>query len=179
MLLKLVTVMAAVSATAYADRVELTERGGNITDASIIVDATPQEVYALVTDYARWPQLFSDVRGVRVERAGRETALVRFHSMAFNDEVTLEFSNDPDRALRFKGVKGPPGGRASGTVLLEPIDGGQRTRVRAALYVDVVGSAGWFVSDSRIKRMRHAKLRADLRDVLRAFPHRVVAQPQV
>jgi hypothetical protein len=82
-------------------------------------------------------------------------------------EVTVQFDNDPGRAVRFKGVDGPPGGRASGTYLLEPLDGGARTRVVASLYLDVVGVPSLFVSDSKIKHMREAKLRADMTDVAR------------
>lgn len=87
----------------------------------------------------------------------------------------IAFTNLPDREVRFKGIKGPPGGRSAGTYLLEPIDGGQRTRIRAAFYLDVRGPAALVVSDSTLKRMRHAKLRADLGDVLRAFPPRVTS----
>jgi hypothetical protein len=179
MLLKLVTAVAAVSATAYADPVELRERPDHITEATIIVDATPSEVYAFVTDYASWPRFLTDVGDVKVEKADREHGVVRFHSQALGRTVTIAFTNTPDRELRFKGISGPPGGRASGTYLLEPIDGGQRTRVRAAFYLDVVGPGALFVSNAKLKRMRHAKLRADLSDVLRAFPHREVVQPQV
>jgi hypothetical protein len=123
-------------------------------------------VYALVTDYARWPALFSDVRQVTVERGTRDHARVRFRSKILDHEVTVQFDNELDRAIRFVGVEGPPGGRASGTYLLEPIDGGRRTRVTASLYLEVVGVPSLFVGDAKVRTMREAKLRADLTDVL-------------
>jgi hypothetical protein len=36
------------------------------------------------------------------------------------------------------------------------------------LFLDVVGPAGVFVTDSKLRRMREAKLRADLTDVAAA-----------
>jgi uncharacterized membrane protein len=147
--------------------ISLATRPGHITEATVVVDAPPAQVYALVTDYARWPSILSDVRSVKVERGGRNDARVRFRSHALENEVTVQFNNVPGHAIRFKGVKGPPGGRASGSYVLEPVEGGRRTRVVASLYMDVVGVPSVFVSDSKIARMREAKLRADLTDLVR------------
>lgn len=174
--------VAAVTAVASdanaADPFTLVDKPNHVTEATLTIDASPAEVYGLVTDYANWPRLLSDVRGVKVERPGRESAVVRFKSAAFGRTVTVEFANEANHIIRFKGIKGPPGGVARGTYLMEPIDGGQRTRVTATLYLDIVGPASLFVSDAKIKRMRHAKLRSDLSDVLRAFPHREIDWPQ-
>jgi ribosome-associated toxin RatA of RatAB toxin-antitoxin module len=142
------------------------DAGHHVTEATVIVDASPSQVYALVTDYARWPELLSDVRSVTVERGTRDHARVRFGSKILGHDVTVQFDNEPDRAIRFVGVEGPPGGRASGTYLLEPIDGGRRTRVTASLYLEVVGMPSLFVGDAKVRTMREAKLRADLTDVL-------------
>jgi hypothetical protein len=170
---------AAPTQAGNAAAFTLVDRPGNVTEATMTLDASPAEVYALVTDYANWPRvLSSDVRSVKVERPGRESARVHFTSAAFGRAVTVQFSNEANHFLRFKGVKGPPGGVAAGTYLLEPLDGGQRTKVTATLYLDVKGPAALFVSDAKIKRMRHAKLQADLSDVLRAFPHREIDWPQ-
>lgn len=171
----------AVSAPAAhaADPFTLVDKGDHVSQATITIDASPAEVYALVTDYGNWPRILSsDVRSVKVERPGRESARVQFKSAAFGRTVTVEFANEANHILRFEGVKGPPGGVAKGTYLLEPIDGGQRTRVTATLYLDILGPASLFVSDAKIQRMRHAKLRSDLSDVLRAFPHREIDWPQ-
>jgi ribosome-associated toxin RatA of RatAB toxin-antitoxin module len=140
--------------------------GHDVTEATITVDASPSQVYALVTDYARWPALLSDVRSVTVERGPRDHARVRFSSKILAHEVTVQFDNVPDRLIRFVGVEGPPGGRARGTYVLEPVDGGRRTRVTASLYLEVVGAPSLFVRDAKVRTMREAKLRADLTDVL-------------
>jgi uncharacterized membrane protein len=155
------------AAETYADPIAIRETGHHATEATVVVDATPSQVYALVTDYDRWPRLLSDVRNVKVEREGRENARVRFHSDVFKNDVTVQFANQPDHLIQFEGVKGPPGGRARGSFLLEPLDGGRKTRVTASLYLDVVGLPSLFVGESKLRPMREAKLRADMNDVLR------------
>ena len=173
------TAAAPSSAGPAAPPFTLVDRPGSVTEATMTIDASPAEVYALVTDYANWPRILSsDVRAVKIVQPGRESARVQFTSASFDRTVTVQFSNEANHILRFKGVKGPPGGVAAGTYRLEPINGGQRTRVTATLYLDIKGPAALFVSDSKIKRMRHAKLQADLSDVLRAFPHREIDWPQ-
>ena len=100
---------------------------------------------------------------------------MRFKSNALGHTVTVVFDNDPDRRIAFRGVEGPPGGRARGSYVLTPIDGGKRTQVTAELYLDVVGAPGVFVRDSKIRDMRQAKLRADIQDVLGHFASRGAA----
>jgi hypothetical protein len=147
---------------AEAGRVKLVEKGGNMTEATIVVDAPPHEVFRAATDYRRWPEILSDVTSVEVK--GER---VRFHSKTFGQTVTVEFANVPDREVSFRGVAGPPGGRSSGRYVLVPIDGGSRTRVTALMYAEVVGVPGIFVRDARIQKMRRAKLARDLTDTAR------------
>lgn len=154
----LLSVLAAIA---------LREAPHHTTEATITVDASPAEIYALVTDYAGWTSFLGDVSGVKVERGGRRDARVRFHSRALDHTVTVQFDNEPDRRIHFIGVEGPPGGHASGTYVLEPVDGGRRTRITASLYLDVTGIGSLFVSDAKLRELRHAKLRADLEDVVR------------
>jgi uncharacterized membrane protein len=148
--------------------ISMREAPSHTTEATVEVDAPPARIYALVTDYARWPQLLGDVRSVKVERGGPRDARVRFRSEILDHTVTVQFDNDPGRVIHFVGVEGPPGGRARGTYVLEPIDNGRRTRVHASFYLDVVGAAGVFVTDKKLRTMREAKLRADLTDVAAA-----------
>lgn len=162
----------SVVAAAGASQIVIEDKPGHISEATVVLDASPAEVYAFVTDYGTWTAHLTDVRDVKVESPGRETARVRFRSRALAHEVTVLFSNEPNRLIRFTGIKGPPGARAHGSFTLDPIDGGTRTRVFASMYLDVVGVPSMFVSDSKIKNMRHAKLRADMADVMAAFPPR-------
>jgi len=149
----------------------MTERPGQITEATVIVDATPEQIYDLVTDYANWRNVLSDIQSVTVEAGGRHHAHVRFKSRALQHEVTVQFDNVPGRQIRFQGIKGPPGGRASGEFLLEPIDA-HHTKVTARLYMDVVGVPSLFVRGSAIRTMRDQKLRSDMTDVMNYFAAR-------
>ena len=163
--LRLAALAVLVSVPARAD-FTVVERGRNWSEAEIVVDATPSELYALATNYERWREVFSDIKSVRIVGGDdRSNAKVQFDSRALEHEVTVQFDNVKDQALRFRGIKGPPGGRARGEYLLEPIDGGTRTRIHAKLYMDVVGVAGVFVRDATLRRMRQAKLTRDLRDI--------------
>jgi ribosome-associated toxin RatA of RatAB toxin-antitoxin module len=171
-LLRLAGAFAAVTATsARADGIAMTERPGQITEATAIVDATPEQIYDLVTDYANWRNVLSDIQSVSVEAGGRHHAHVRFKSRALQHEVTVQFDNVPGRQIRFQGIKGPPGGRASGEFLLEPIDA-HHTKVTAKLYMDVVGVPSIFVRSSTIRAMREQKLRSDMTDVVSHFASR-------
>ena len=174
MLLSIVGIlgMLGIAHEAHAESVPLVERPDHVTEAVVIVDASPAEIYQLITDYAHWPAILTDVTSVKVESGGRETAHVRFRSKALHREVVVAFRNEPGRLIKFEGIEGPPGGRASGSYVLEPIDDGKRTKVPARMYMDVVGMAGVFVRDSTIKEMRRGKLEADVSDVVRHFAGR-------
>lgn len=166
-------VLLAVSTTAHADsssqNLQLTELPHHVTEARAVIDARPDEIYELVTTYRAWRTILSDILSVSVESGDREHARVRFKSRALRNTVTVEFDNEPGRTIRFRGVKGPPGGRASGVYALIPIDNGTRTQVVAQLYMDVVGAPGLLVREKTIRGMRRAKLRADLTDIEHYF----------
>ncbi|HEU4614538.1 MAG TPA: SRPBCC family protein [Kofleriaceae bacterium] len=166
-------VLSLVAAEARADEVQLVDRPDHVTEAHVIVNASPAQIYDVVTSYASWPSVFSDIRSVKVERGGREDAEVTFRSRALHDQqVTVKFANVPGRAVRFRGIKGPPGGSARGEYVMTPIDGGKRTRVDAMLYMDVSGLPSLFVRESTVRGMRRAKLHADLADLNAHFARR-------
>jgi len=152
---------------AAAQEATLTELGGAKTQGIIEVDASPTRVYAVMTGYANWPHVLTDVKSAAVKAGGREDAKVRFDSRAMKHAVTVQFDNDADVALRFRMVDGPRGARATGEYLVVSLDGGRRTRITATLYMNVVGVVGWLVRDKTIRKMRQQKLRTDLEDVAR------------
>jgi hypothetical protein len=171
--LGLITALAASGFASEArDHLLITEKPGHATEGVVVVDASPSEVYALVTDYKNWTSVFSDVSSVEQLGGGPREASVRFHSKALGQTVTVRFENVPDRMIRFHGIKGPPGGRATGSYELTPIAGGTRTLVHARLYLNVVGVPSLFIKDDKIRSMRQTKLRNDMTDVIRHFPPR-------
>jgi carbon monoxide dehydrogenase subunit G len=159
--------VSVVAAQADAGPISLVERPGHITEATVTVDASPAEVYSLVTDYANWRQIFTDVESVSVKSGDREGAEVRFKSRTIDYTVTVKFDNVPNQAIRFRGIKGPPGGKARGEYILTPLDGGARTQVTARFFLDVDGPAALFVREKKLRGIRRAKLTADLTDAQR------------
>ncbi len=154
------------------EKAEIRERPDHVSFGVITVDAPPAEVYAVITHYAAWESVFSDVVWLRVVRGGRDDAVVKLRTKSLGNEATVQFENLPDQELRFRLIGGPPGARARGAYRLVPIDDGQRTRIEATLYMDVVGVPGVFISDRKIRSMRQGKLRADLEDAATWFAHR-------
>lgn len=167
-------VLAALALTTDAfggsePSIQLVERPGHITEARIVVDASPQQVYDALTDFPRWQSVFSDVLELEVRPGGRERAEVRFKSKALEHYVTVKFDNIPNQVIRFRNVKTPLGTRARGEYRLVPLDGGTRTQITAWVYLDVVGAPGLFVRDKTIRGYRRAKVTADTMDVKRRF----------
>ncbi len=160
----------AVVASAHAEPVVVTDKPGHTTEATITVDATPEEVYRVATDYARWPTVLGDVTAGTIQRGGRRDARVKFRSKALGNVVAIQCDNEPDRAIRFRGVDGPPGSHASGEYRFEPIADG-RTRITATFMLHASGIARLFVSGSTVDRMRRAKVESDLGDLARWFAH--------
>ncbi len=146
------------------------DTGDSTCEGVVEVAAPPAAVYAAATDYAHWPTVLTDVTSVEVRSGGRDDAVVRFASRTLKHTVTVRFGNEVDRALRFRLTDGPPGTSASGEYLLEPLDGGRRTRVHARFMLHVGGIARLAVSSSTVRRMRVAKVVADLTDIARRFP---------
>lgn len=174
------TLVFASSPVQASGPAQVSELPDHTTQVRIVVDAPPSEVYAVATDYARWPGILTDVRAVKIEAGGRDNAKVRIQSRAFDRQVTVVFANVPGRSISFRGAPPQPGERsalrARGNYVLTPIDGGRRTLVVATLYVDVKGAASLFVRDSKIRKARQAKLRADWEDVANHFDRRAVAR---
>jgi uncharacterized protein YndB with AHSA1/START domain len=96
----------------------------------------PEEVFAYVTDPARFAEWQRDVVGVRVEGAGRPGLGARFATTRRIGGVERTMAQEvtelrPPRSWAVHGVDGPI--RPSATVTVEPLDGGDRSKVTFAL----------------------------------------------
>ena len=174
-LLALAAVTAGAPAARGAPAPTISERPHHSSQGTITIDAPPAEVYTAMTDYALWPRFLTDVEWTKVQAGGRRDARIRMRTHSLGHEVTIQFDNIDNQAVRFELIDGPPGARANGAYVLVPLDGGTRTRVDATLYMNVVGAPGLFISDAKIKRLRQAKLRGDLADGAREIERRHAA----
>lgn len=147
---------------------ELWEVDRTTSAGRISIPASPERIYEIATDYADWRSVFSDVLAVEVIESGREDALVRFKSKALEHTTTIRFGNTPNAIVAFTLVEGPPGAVSTGRYVLTPAGDGTTT-LSAELYMEVTGLSGLFISDARVRKMRRAKLRADLEDLAAYF----------
>ena len=142
----------------------------SITEAEVDLHARPAVVYRVLTDYAAWASLFSDVVWATQKAGGREDAIVQYKSRTFGKPQHFKFNNRANRLVRYDLVDGPSGVRVWWQVALEPVGDTGVTRVRLRMSVHVGGFYGWFISDGRVRKYRERKVTADINDLARRFP---------
>ena len=110
-----------------------------ITD-TIEIDRTPEEVFAYLDQLERHGEWQAAIVTIRVETEGptrvgsraTETRQIPGGQREFTYEIT---EHDPPRRVAFRVLNGPV--RPAGTVTIEPVDDGSRSRV--TLEFDLVG----------------------------------------
>jgi uncharacterized protein YndB with AHSA1/START domain len=114
--------------------------GGHRPQPSIVsaveIDRPPDEVFAYATDPTRFAQWQKDVVGVRVDGASRFVTTRRMPGgeRAMTQEITESVA---PRRWAARGIDGPV--RPSATITIEPLDGGNRSRVTFALDFEAHG----------------------------------------
>jgi uncharacterized membrane protein len=107
---------------------------------TVEIDRPPEAVFAYMDQLERHGEWQADIRSVRVEtegptRVGTRATDKRKMPMG-TMETTYEITeHDPPKKASFRGVNGPV--RPVGSVTIEPLDGGSRSRV--TLSMDLVG----------------------------------------
>jgi len=143
-----------------------TVKGTSISEGEVVLAAAPEDVYAAVTDYPRWTDIFPYIARVKVKSAGTKAVIETTNRKGHKN--TLKFDNDArKRTVRFDESSGPAAAHAEIVFEAGAIAG--TTRVRARLRADVDGVAGWFVSDATVRRKREHKLTKDLESLRRYF----------
>lgn len=155
------------SRAAHSVPVVTEARTPHSTEGAVEIHGTPAEVYAVLTNYPGWPALFSDVSRISVKSGGREDAIAEIGSRAFGHAHTFRFRNQRDRRVHFEAIDAH-GISLWGDLELEAT-GPATTRVRAKLYADATGVAGWFVSEKSLREKRSARLASDLASLRRRF----------
>lgn len=109
------------------------------TESSIVIDARPADIMAVIADlpaYPQWSEGISEVTVLAVD--GDRPVSARFHleSGPVKDTYDLEYAWDGDRSVSWHLVRGDMLTAMDGTYLLEP-EGPSSTQVSYRLAVDV------------------------------------------
>jgi len=104
--------------------------------STIEIARPPGEVYAYVTDPARFPQWQRDVVGVRLLGEGRFETTRRFAraQRTLTQQITRD---EAPHSWTARGIDGPI--RPMASVVVEPLDGGARSRVTFTLEFEAHG----------------------------------------
>ncbi|MGP3975167.1 SRPBCC family protein [Streptomyces sp. 8N114] len=114
------------------------------TSSSITVDAAPEAVMNVISDFPRYPEWAGEVKEAEVlgrdEEGRAEQVRLLLDAGAIKDEHTLayEWIGDPEvREVRWSLVKSQMLRSLDGVYRLTPVGGGERTEVMYQLTVDV------------------------------------------
>ncbi|WP_404815688.1 SRPBCC family protein [Streptomyces thermolineatus] len=111
------------------------------TRSSITIEASPAEVMAVISDFARYPEWTGEVKQAEIlskDAAGRaEQVRLVLDAGAIKDDHTLAYTWIGDHEVRWSLVKSQMLRALDGAYVLVPLDGGTRTEVTYSLTVDV------------------------------------------
>lgn len=134
----------------------------------VIVPTDAQTVRARLRRVDTWPQLFSDIRNVRVTRRGGDEWTVRIETLTFDcgaHDYHVWFQPDGTVHLQIDA----PG--IDAVARMEVRDGYTpgRAVVTYRLFVDAHGVVGWFVSEATLRRRQESMVTRYLTDLRRGF----------
>ncbi|MCU1669517.1 MAG: Polyketide cyclase / dehydrase family protein [Blastococcus sp.] len=106
---------------------------------SIVVDAPPSDVMAVIADFPSYPEWVAAAKQVEVVEDGDDGRARQVHFVldagAVKDDYVLEYTWDGDRTVSWTLVKGQMQKRNDGSYTLEEQDG--RTEVTYSITIDL------------------------------------------
>jgi ribosome-associated toxin RatA of RatAB toxin-antitoxin module len=106
---------------------------------SIVIEAPPAEVMAVIADFPAYPEWVSAAKKVDVMEAGEDGRGRRVHFVldagAVKDDYVLDYTWDDDRRVTWTLVQGQMQKRQDGSYTLVETDG--RTEVTYAITIDL------------------------------------------
>src|SRR3954464_4451013 len=106
---------------------------------SIVVDAPPSEVMAVIADFPAYPQRVAAAKKVEVVQPGEDDRPKQAHFVldagAVKDDYVLDYTWDDDRKVSWTLVKGQMQRRNDGSYTLVETD--DRTEVTYAITIDL------------------------------------------
>ncbi len=131
-------------------------------EGTVDLDAPSGRVLEVLSDYEKWPEVFSDVRSAKLVPSEGET-LVRLDTKTGGHPHTFRITKD-DHGVSFEIVDGHGGKlKIKGEFRVEETATG--SRVESVFETHVGGWVGRLFSDSKIRKMARQKLERDLKDL--------------
>jgi hypothetical protein len=165
------TLLSSLTSTAGAEPI-LHVGPGQRPDATVgtmEITARPEQVYQVLTTYARWPELWRDVSDVGPPRGTRERARFSFTWLPLGQRWTVESDNLPNRLVRLWRADPGRGPRGRWVIALAPSDGGRRTLVTFTFHLSSPQVMFLDPDDDWSRRLREQKVRGDLLALARHF----------
>ncbi len=138
------------------------------TEGETIVDGDPATIYAIVLDYKKWTEVFSDVARVIVTAKHGVDAKVTLVKPDGNRD-NLVFHNQPQARMLYFEDTGNAHATVWGEIVFAPGDVPGTTRVHTRLHASVHGIASLVVGNQSVRKMREQKLTRDLAQIRRYF----------
>lgn len=136
-------------------QVFLTPEGHKIVRCAMVLDHPLDQVWAVVTDYEHFPEIFSTLRSARAESAGDGTVRLSGEARAFFTvwpfDIVIRHQITPDRRSASWTGEGDRVRMVHGSWTLTPA-GPNRTLLVYASEVEVPGYPGWFVRNVLLTR---------------------------
>jgi carbon monoxide dehydrogenase subunit G len=108
---------------------------------SIVIDAPPADVMAVIADFPSYPQWVAAAKKVEVEETGDDGRARRVHFVldagAVKDDYVLEYDWDGDRKVSWNLVKGQMQKRQEGSYTLAESDGGTQVTYRITIDLSI------------------------------------------
>ena len=108
---------------------------------SIVIDAPPADVMAVIADFPSYPQWVAAAKKVEVEETGDDGRARRVHFVldagAVKDDYVLEYDWDGDRKVAWNLVKGQMQKRQEGSYTLEETGGGTEVTYRITIDLSI------------------------------------------
>lgn len=135
---------------------------------SIDVDVSPERFYALITDFARYPEFVPNQTQARIQSVDGQRWRIEFVlSVARKLTYTLDLVGEPVSSLSWNLVHGDMMKANDGGWSLEPLDGGTRTKATYRLAVELAGFVPRTVANALIEKTLPATLEAFKREAER------------
>jgi len=132
------------------------------------VSTNPNSVWIRLQDVDKWPQIFSDIKSLKVKKHKGDEWTVEIESRTMtcgSHDWIVRFL--PNRTIEM--AIGAPGIKARGVTMVKEGKSLTNSVVTYWLFIEVTGVVGWFVSEKDLRQKQEKIAQANLRDLEKVF----------